>query len=76
VAARRPRAAAQEILHYLQRAEDDELRGLAVLALSKAGTPARELARYRRDRPSGVPAHWSPSPGPSRWECDVRTRGA
>ncbi|MCO1659581.1 hypothetical protein [Pseudonocardia humida] len=77
VQARRPRAAAQEILRYLQRAEDVGHRELAVFALSRAGTPAREVARYRRDRPSGVPAHWTPSPGtPTRLECDARTRPA
>jgi DNA-nicking Smr family endonuclease len=77
VQARRPRVAAQEILRYLQRAEDTEHRALAVFALSRAGTPPREVARYRRDRPSGVPAHWSPSPGsPGRLECDARTRRA
>jgi hypothetical protein len=77
VQARRPRGAAQEILRYLQRAEDPEHRELAVFALSRAGTPAREVARHRRDRPSGVPAHWTPSPGsPARLECDVRARRA
>ncbi len=77
VQARRPRAAAQEILRYLQRAEDVTHRDLAVFALSRAGTPAREVARYRRDRPSGVPAHWTPSPGsPTRLECDARIRPA
>jgi hypothetical protein len=77
VQARRPRTAAAEILRYLQRAEDVGHRELAVFALSRAGTPAREVARHRRDRPSGVPAHWTPSPGsPVRLECDARTRPA
>jgi len=74
VRARRPRAAAQEILRYLRRAEDPAHRELAVFALSRAGTPAREpAARTRRDRAG----HRAPAPAPQpRFECDARTRRA
>jgi hypothetical protein len=48
VDARTRRAAAQELLRYLQRAEDPAHRELALFALSRAGTPGREAARQRR----------------------------
>jgi hypothetical protein len=41
------RAAAHEVLRYLQRAEVPAHRELALYALSRTGTPAREAARRR-----------------------------
>ena len=49
VAARPRRAAAQEILRYLKRAEHPGHRELALFALSRTGTPAREASRQRRE---------------------------
>jgi hypothetical protein len=53
------RAAAQEILRFLQRAEDPVHRELALSALARAGTPVREVARQRRFHRARV-------------ECDAR----
>ncbi len=61
VDARNRRAAAQEILRYLQRAEDPRHRRLALFALSRAGTPRREVPRQRRSPLAPV-------------ECDARIR--
>ena len=57
------RAAAQEVLRYLQRAEVPAHRELALYALSRTGTPAREAARQRRSV-----GHRA------RVDCDVRAR--
>jgi hypothetical protein len=59
VDARTRRAAAQEILRFLQRAEDPVHRELALSALARAGTPVREVARQRRSHRARV-------------ECDAR----
>ncbi len=70
VQARPRRTAAQEILRYLNRAEDFGHRELALFALSRSGTSGREVARYRRERPSAtIGAGAQP-----RVECDARAR--
>jgi len=50
VGARPGRAAAHELLHYLQRVEDPAHRDLALYALAQTGTgaPNREVPRLRR----------------------------
>ncbi|MEJ3656377.1 hypothetical protein WEH80_25745 [Actinomycetes bacterium KLBMP 9759] len=75
VEARPRRLAAQEILRYLQRAEDPAHRGLALFALARAGVPGREVARQRRERPSTTAGHRAVGAGAQpRVECDARTR--
>jgi len=78
VRARAGRAAAQEILRFLARAEDPTHRGLALFALSRTGTPARDGARHRRERPpvagpSGARRAIGPGAQP-RLQCDARAR--
>lgn len=63
VTGRGRRAAAQEVLRYLQRAEVPAHRELAIHALSRTGTPGRDAARQRRS--AGQRA---------RVDCDVRAR--
>jgi hypothetical protein len=63
VAHRDRRAAAQEVLRYLQRVEAPAHRELALSALSRTGTPARDAARPRRAMGRRTPV-----------DCDVRTR--
>lgn len=53
VEARPRRGAAQEILRYLKRAEHPTHRNLALYALARTGTPAREVARQRRELAGG-----------------------
>ncbi|WP_219413423.1 hypothetical protein [Pseudonocardia nigra] len=73
VQARPGRAAAQEIMRYLQRAEDPAHRELALDALSRTGTPGREMARFRTR--SGAVALRAPATGAQpRVECDARAR--
>lgn len=83
VRARRPRAASQEVLRYLQRAEDPSHRELAMIALSRSGAPLVDVSRGRR--PAGVaptghrPATGLPVPAPMTTplaERDARSRGA
>ncbi|HEY0813263.1 MAG TPA: hypothetical protein VGE11_08260 [Pseudonocardia sp.] len=59
VAARPRRSAAQEVLRYLQRAEDAAHRELALYALAQTGTgtPGRESPRPRRPAHRAAPTH-------------------
>jgi hypothetical protein len=72
VRARTGRAAAQEVLRYLQRCEDAAHRELALFALSRTGTPGREAARFR-GRPA-VALRASATGAQPRVECDARAR--
>jgi hypothetical protein len=70
--ARTPRAAAQELMRFLQRAEDRTHRELALFALSRTGTPGREAARWRGRSGAALRA---PTTGVQpRVECDARAR--
>jgi hypothetical protein len=69
---RNRRSAAQEILRYLQRAEEPVHRELALFALARTGTPGREVARQRRSVTAGYRA--AAAGAQPRVECDVRTR--
>jgi hypothetical protein len=72
VEARPGRAAAQEIMRYLQRVEDPRHRTLALFALSRAGTPGRDVLRWRARASAALRA---PSSGAQpRVECDARAR--
>ncbi|GAA3042188.1 hypothetical protein GCM10010464_02610 [Pseudonocardia yunnanensis] len=72
VRARSGRAAAQEIMRYLQRVEEPAHRELALFALSRAGVPGREAVRWR-GRPAA--ALRAPATGAQpRVECDARAR--
>jgi hypothetical protein len=72
VDARPGRAAAQEIMRYLQRVEDPPHRSLALLALSRAGAPGGEVARWRARASMALRA---PASGAQpRVECDARAR--
>lgn len=66
VAARPRRLGAQDILRYLKRAEHPTHRNLALYALARTGTPAREVARQRRER-GGVGAQ-------PHLDCEARAR--
>jgi hypothetical protein len=70
VRARTSRAAAHEIMRYLQRVEDPTHRELALFALSRAGTAGREAARWR-GRP-GSTFRATASGAQPRVECDAR----
>jgi hypothetical protein len=72
VRARSGRAAAHEILRYLQRAEDAAHRRLALFALSRTGTPGREAVRFR-GRPA-VALRATATAAQPRVECEVRAR--
>jgi hypothetical protein len=72
VRARTGRAAAQEIMRYLQRVEDPAYRDLALFALSRAGAPGREAARWR-GRPA-VALRSAATGAQPRVECDARAR--
>jgi hypothetical protein len=72
VQARSGRAAAHELMRYLQRAEDPGHRELALYALSRTGAPGREAARVRGR--SVAAALRAPSSGAQpRVECDARS---
>ncbi|GAA3227002.1 hypothetical protein GCM10017691_16990 [Pseudonocardia petroleophila] len=66
VAARPGRAAAQELLRFLNRVEEPRHRELALRALARTGSPARERSR-RAHRPVATGAQ-------PRVECDARAR--
>ena len=70
VAARPRRAAAHEVLRYLQRAEDPAHRDLALYALAQTGTgapePRKPAARDRHRAGSAQLAGWSASRTPRR----------
>jgi len=70
VSNRARRTAAQEILRYLLRAEDSNHRKLALHALSRTGTPGREVARQRRSSSQRTVA----AGAAPRVDCDVRAR--
>jgi hypothetical protein len=72
-----PARRGQEVLRYLQRAEDEEHRGLAVFR-AVAGRHTTPRAGPPPPRPPlRRPGALEPvAGGPTRWECDVRTRGA
>ncbi|WP_300017542.1 hypothetical protein [Pseudonocardia sp.] len=70
VRARPGRAAAQELMRFLERAEDPRHRELALRALARTGAPGRERPRRAGHRPAGSGGY---GPGP-RVECDARTR--
>ncbi|MCX6462611.1 MAG: hypothetical protein NTW05_03300 [Pseudonocardiales bacterium] len=71
VAARTRRAAAQELMRFLARAEEPRHRELALRALARTGTPAAE--RPRRDR---VAHRFTPAGASPRVDCDARSRRA
>lgn len=68
VAARPRRSAAQEVLRYLQRAEDTAHRDLALYALAQTGTGAPTRDGPRPRRPKHRPAATHPPV-----ECEART---
>jgi hypothetical protein len=70
VQARTGRAAAHEIMRYLQRVEDPAHRELALHALSRTGTPKREVARWRGRTGSAV--RGTATGAQPRVECDAR----
>jgi hypothetical protein len=72
VDARPGRAAAQEIMRYLQRVEDPRHRALALFALSRAGAPGGEVARWRAR--ASVALRAPASGAQPRVECDARAR--
>lgn len=69
VAARSPRAAAQELMRFLGRAEDPGHRALALRALARTGATAGERTRRERVAHRAVPTGASP-----RVDCDARSR--
>jgi hypothetical protein len=75
VRARTGRAAAHEVMRYLQRVEDPAHRGLALFALARTGTPGREVARFS-GRPTVAPALRATAAAgvQPRVECDARAR--
>ncbi|OLT21145.1 hypothetical protein BJF78_08920 [Pseudonocardia sp. CNS-139] len=68
--ARGGRSATHEIMRYLQRVEDPRHRELALFALARAGSPSREISRWRARASAALRA---PASGAQpRVECDAR----